>query len=198
MAMVTLTYRDGADWRGMHIARALDAARKWHTERGVSMRYVWVAELQQRGALHYHLAFWMPHGVVMPKWDLAGWWPHGYSRGETARDAVSYLMKYLSKGTDTARFPKGARMHGSGGVEHALRRARRWLAYPSWIKARADVHDDWRPAVGGGWSHPEGHVIPSEYVRAWLGDRWGALRVADYGRPFCADGPFTWLTRGAQ
>lgn len=198
VAMVTLTYDAQHDWEAMHISRALDRCRLWHKEQGVPMRYVWVGELQTRGALHYHLAFWMPHGVVQPKWDDAGWWPHGMSRGETARDAVSYLLKYLSKGTDTSQLPKGARMHGAGGVDHCLRRARRWLGLPAWVQSRSDIHDDWRRAVGGGWADPDGTVIPSEHTRAWLGDRWGVMRVADYGRPFEAGGPFTWIERGSE
>lgn len=191
--MVTLTYRADAPWSPKHVAKFLDAARHYQARLGRSLRYVWVGELQQRGALHYHVVIWLPHGETLPKPDKRGWWPHGSTRIEAARDAVPYLLKYLSKGTEMSQLPKGARMHGSGGVEHALRRARRWLAYPAWIKARADITDDWRPARGGGWSDPEGTVIPSEHVRAWLGDRWGALRVADYGRPFDAAGPFSWI-----
>lgn len=211
VAMVTLTYREGEEWKPRHIKRAIDFARDWHKSQGIPMRYVWVGELQTRGALHYHLAFWMPHGYVQPKWDEAGWWPHGMSRGETARDAVAYLLKYLSKGTDTSQLPKGARMHGAGGVDHVLRRARRWLGLPSWVQARSDILDGWQRATGGGWATPDGHVIPSEHVRAWLGDRWGILRVADYGRPSLlsstvanrghigeADGPFSWIERGRK
>ena len=195
-AMVTLTYRNTEDWRPDHIKAALQNMRKQLQRWGQQgARYVWVAELQKRGAMHYHVAVWLPHGWQLPKFDEAGWWPHGATNVKAAQKPIAYLMKYMQKGGSVA-FPKGARTHGVGGVEHAMRRAKRWLSYPGWVKARADVHDDWRPAAGGGWADPDGVVIPSEHVRAWLGDRWGALRVADYGRPFDAAGPFEWLNRG--
>jgi len=196
VAMVTLTYADGDDWRPDHVTQYLHTVRKWLGRRGHRMHYVWVAELQKRGALHYHVALWLPPGVKIPKPDKSGMWAHGWSNITQARDAAGYLMKYLSKGTDVLGYPKGARCHGSGGMEHVFKRARRWLGLPAFIRARADIHDDWRRAVGGGWADPDGFVIPSEYERAWLGDRWGPVRVADYGRPFQADGPFSWLGRG--
>lgn len=197
VAMLTLTYRCVEDWRPEHITACLHTIRKWLARRRVRLHYVWVAELQKRGALHYHVALWLPPGVTILKADQAGWWPHGATNIEEARKAVPYLLKYLSKGMDTAGFPKGARIHGSGGMEHALKRSRRWLGLPGFVRARADVFDDWRRARGGGWADPEGTVVPSEYVRAYVGG-WCLVKVADYGRPFEAHGPFTWLHRGPQ
>jgi len=195
VAMMTLTYHDADGWRPDHLTRCLDLIRKHLKSRRVSMRYVWVGELQKRGALHYHVALWLPHGVLVPKPDAQGWWPHGSSNVVTARNAVPYLMKYLSKSMHTHGFPHGARIHGAGGVEFALRRARRWLGLPGFVRARSDVLDDWRRVSGGGWSDPDGVCIPPEFERAWVGDRWTFVQVADYGRPFPADGPFTWLWR---
>jgi hypothetical protein len=196
VAMLTLTYRETDAWAPEHITACLHRLRKDLRQRGHVMRYVWVAELQKRGAVHYHVAIWLPHGVMIPKVDSSGWWPHGASNIQQARKAVPYLLKYLSKGLDLTGFPKGARTHGSGGLEHADKRARRWLGLPAFIKARADIHDDWRRVVGGGWSDPEGVCVPSEYARAWVGDRWCCVQVADYGRPFEAAGPFSWINRG--
>lgn len=195
--MLTLTYRSCDEWSPRHVADLLQHVRKWlDREHGSKLAYVWVAELQKRGALHYHLALWLPHGVQIPKPDAQGWWPHGSTNVKAARKAVPYLLKYMSKGMDFQGFPKGARLYGSGGVEHAMRRARRWLGLPAFVRSRADIHDDWRPAKGGGWSAPEGHVVPSEFERAWVGDRWCCRQVIDYGRPFEASGPFTWINRG--
>lgn len=200
---VTLTYAPGSEWKPDHISRCVQHLRMWCARRlGSAARYVWVAELQERRAarsgelaaevVHYHMAVWLPHGERLPYFDAAGWWPHGSTQVDEARDGVAYLMKYLSKGTRLA-FPHGMRTHGAGGLEYAMRRAKRWLRYPSWIKARADIHDDWRPAKGGGWYSPEGFCIPSEHVRQWVGDRWCCVQVADYGRPFKAEGPFSWV-----
>jgi hypothetical protein len=195
VVMVTATYRDGADWKAGHVRELLDHIRKWCNRNAIECRYVWVGELQARGAIHYHVALWLPFGSMLPKADAQGWWPHGSTRTELARKAVPYLMKYLSKGTHFDGMPKGARMHGAGGLDHSMRRARRWLGLPGWIKARSDIYDDWRPCKGGGWTDPDGVCIPSEFQRVWLGDAWGLLRVADYGRPFKADGAFSWLHR---
>jgi hypothetical protein len=194
--MVTATYADAAGWEPNHVRSWLDNIRHWCVRNGFQCRYVWVAELQQRGAMHYHLALFLPASAYLPSSDAQGWWPHGVTRTERAKAAVPYLMKYLSKGTELHQLPKGARMYGVGGLQHSLRRARRWLRLPAFVRARSDVFDAWSPATGGGWWSPDHDiVIPSEFRRSWLGDRYGLVRVADYGRPFQADGPFTWLHR---
>ncbi|WP_374676441.1 hypothetical protein [Ideonella sp.] len=198
--MVTLTYRNGGDWRPDHVGDCLRRARKWLQRRGIPCRYVWVAELQKRGVIHYHIGFWVPHGFRLPMFDACGWWPHGMTNVEKARNAVPYLMKYLSKGSDRAgcwRLPQGARMYGIGGVEHALRRARRWLGLPAFVQARSDIADDWRRAPGGGWVDPDGVIWASEWRRAKVGPYLAFERVADHGRPFEAHGPFSWIG-GAQ
>lgn len=197
--MVTLTYAgDNSDWNPKHVSAFMDHVRKWCGRKGIACRYVWVAELQKRGVIHYHVALWVPRGFVLPKPDKQGWWPHGMTRIEVARAAVPYLLKYLSKGKgDTlGSFPKGARIYGVGGLEHALRRARRWLGLPAFVQARSDTQDDWRRATGGGWISPTGEHFPSEFARVWLGIAYGVQRVLDHGRPFVASGPFSWLSRG--
>lgn len=196
VVMLTVTYRPGAEWSPRHITGLMRCYREWARRRGFPCKYVWVAELQTRGAVHYHVACWLPKGVRPPKPDVQGWWKHGASNRVVARNAVPYLMKYFSKGSGALQLPKDARSYGVGGLDHAERRARRWLRLPGFIKARADIFDDWVPAKGGGWWGPYmDSPVPSEYVRAWLGDSYGLLRVADYGRPFEAHGPFTWLSR---
>lgn len=59
-AMVTLTYRDGGDWKPNHLKEALKRVRQWLARRGHGFRYVWVGELQGRGAIHYHILAWFP------------------------------------------------------------------------------------------------------------------------------------------
>jgi hypothetical protein len=194
--MVTLTYAGtNADWQPNHVRDFLTRVRNWLARRDVRFRYVWVAELQKRGVIHYHVALWLPAGVDLPKPDQAGWWTHGMTRIETARAAVPYLMKYLSKGGDASRYrlPKGARSYGVGGLEHTMRRARRWLGLPSFVRARSDIHGEWKRAQGGGWIDPHGEIWASEYRRVFAGDRYALERVLDHGRPFEADGPFCWV-----
>jgi hypothetical protein len=195
VAMLTLTYRDGDDWRAEHVTSLLNHVRNYLRRAGHRLRYVWVAELQKRGALHYHIALWLPFGFRIPMPDRQGWWPHGSTNICEARKAVPYLLKYMSKGLDFAGFPRHARINGVGGLDHQFRRAKRWLGLPSFVKARSDIHDEWQRVKGGGWVSPEGRFFPSEFERAWVGDRWCCRQVHSYGRPFLADGPFTWLRR---
>lgn len=204
--MVTATYRPGVDWEPGHVKEWLRHIRQWCGRKRLPCRYVWVAELQEkrarasgegsRSVVHYHVALWLPEGAFLPTSDACGWWPHGDTKTETARAAVPYLMKYLSKGGGDVKLPNGARMHGAGGLDHAMRRARRWLGLPAFVRARSDIFDAWAPVRGGGWFDPRHEcVVPSEFRRCWLGDDYGLMRVHDHGRPFEAAGPFTWLSR---
>jgi hypothetical protein len=144
---VTLTYRGVDDWRPDHISAAVQRFRNWCKWRKVPCRYTWVAELQQRGAVHYHLLAWLPVGVQMPFWDKpsrafrATFWPHGWSNTQVAVSGVGYLMKYLSKLGELTRFPKGLRLYGIGGLQRDGRSVRAWFNLPQWAKAAYGVGD---------------------------------------------------------
>jgi hypothetical protein len=141
---VTPTYVGVDDWKADQISAALHAYRQWCTSHGYSCRYTWVGELQQRGAVHYHLLVWLPRGVIMPKWDLphkmasgkvrAAFWPHGMTNTQIAKAGVGYLMKYLSKLGELTRFPKGMRLYGVGGLCKTGRAVRAWYNLPEWAK----------------------------------------------------------------
>jgi hypothetical protein len=143
---VTLTYRGVDDWRADHMKEAGARFRRWCKWVGVPCRYTWVAELQQRGAVHYHLLAWLPHGVRMPMWDRGqgrrtAFWPHGMTNTEPAKSGVGYLMKYLSKLGEFHRFPKGLRLYGIGGLNDDGKNIRRWYNLPEWAKAAFGVGD---------------------------------------------------------
>ena len=135
---VTLTYVGVNDWRAQHISKACRLFRKWCKSKRLPCRYTWVAELQTRGAVHYHLLAWLPPGVQMPHWDAVRgpntWWPHGMSNTQQAKSGVGYLMKYLSKLGEFHRFPKGLRLYGIGGLCEKGRKVRVWLNLPEWVK----------------------------------------------------------------
>lgn len=204
--MITLTYAKGGDWRPDHVKSLLTHVRKWLQRRSLRCRYTWVAELQARGVIHYHIALWVPVGVRLPKPDEQGWWPYGSTRIEVARSAPRYLMKYLSKpktGVGNWRLPEGARMYGVGGLDHSLRRARRWLGLPVWVQSYSDIFDDWRRAPGGGWCDPDGEVFRSEFKVARCGSQFALERVCTHhrgsvisGASVEPSGPFSWLHRG--
>lgn len=154
---VTLTYKGVSDWRANHVGNALKTFRNWCHSLKVPCRYTWVGELQQRGAVHYHLLVWLPKGLRMPKWDVAtkkrgGWrdafWPHGMTNTQVAKSGVGYLMKYLSKLGELTIFPKGIRLYGIGGLDPQARAVRTWFNLPEWAKRDHGVGDLMRKKLG--------------------------------------------------
>jgi hypothetical protein len=164
MAMLTLTYRDDTPWAANHVAKLLNVMRTWCARKGVSIPYVWVAELTKRGRMHYHILLSMPKGLTLPKPDKQGWWPHGMTRIEWVRSAVGYLAKYASKGDGSSAFPKGARICGSGGLEPLVRIARTWLHLPRHLRAISQPEHLIARRVGGGHlCRATGQTIPPAY-----------------------------------
>lgn len=203
--MVTLTYAPGNDWSPKHVSEALRAFYHWCKRAGHAVRYVWIAEIQDgkrradgvgRDVIHYHAVVWLPAGVRCPHFDKRGWWPYGMSQSLKARNSVGYLLHYLKKDKDLSAMPKGARAYGVGGLDHASRRARRWLRLPAFVQANSDLFDDWRRAKGGGWTAPDGRWFPSEFERVKVGPFDALQRVHMHPRSIDAAGPFTWLSRG--
>ncbi|WP_121443249.1 rolling circle replication-associated protein [Alkalispirillum mobile] len=149
-AMVTLTYAHDDQWSPRHISELIKRARQWLKRRRLRLRYTWVLELTRRGRPHYHIMLWLPRRVRLPKPDKAGWWPHGLTRIEWARNAVGYLAKYASKDIEGA-LPKGARIHGNGGLNDAARAERAWWLCPAYVRERCEPADLPRRCPGGGW-----------------------------------------------
>jgi len=190
VAMVTLTYRDVEGWREKHISAYLKSLREWSRRRNFRLRYVWVAELQKRGAVHYHVLVWLPRGVTMPKADARGWWPHGMTKTEWARKPVGYVAKYASKGHNEsgANFPKGCRIYGVGGLEGDQKDEVRWWNFPKWVRLswpmsfRPYRNDPYRApslrrAKGGGVVNlGTGEIVQSEWGFSGL-LRYGAHRL---------------------
>lgn len=155
---ITLTYRNGDDWRPGHIGDFTRALRRWFARHGEVFRMGWVSELQQRGAVHYHAVIFVPRSMFLPCPDRCGWWPHGMSNVQTARNPVGYLTKYASKATeaDALSFPKGARMHGVCGLSKERRRWQRTYLAARWVRrvfvdALGSLRDVDLVKVGGGW-----------------------------------------------
>ena len=179
VAMVTLTYAAVDGYSPKHVSEFLRHVRQFLKRRGIHFRYVWVMELQKRGAPHYHCLLWLPKGITLPKPDKRGWWVHGFTKIEWARNAVGYIAKYSSKGGDSERFPKGARIHGAGGLNADSARCRRWWSFPRWVRARFSVADDGRRVVGGGFgSRVSGELVPSPYKVLMLGGRLCLINLA--------------------
>lgn len=133
----TLTYRANTKGDPRDVSVTLKHVREWLRAQGLPMcPYLWVAELQKRGALHYHAMIWLPRGLHLPKLDRCGWWKHGMTKVETARNPVGYLVKYASKfrAEDIARFRKGTRLYGYGGLVPEAQRSVREARWPRWAR----------------------------------------------------------------
>lgn len=165
-AMVTLTYRPGRVYTPRDVSEFLKRVRQWAARRGFDLRYVWVLELTKAGSPHYHAVLWLPKGVTLPKPDKQGWWPHGHTRIEWARNAVGYLAKYASKGCAVEDLPRGARICGSGGLSDQARNERAWWLSPGWVRSTWSQADRPRRAsagVGGWVSTVSGEWLPSPW-----------------------------------
>lgn len=215
--MQTLTYKgDNRNWRPEHISRYLDGLRKWHYARTAkkAVRYAWVAELQQRGVIHYHVIVWLAGGLTPPKGDqpwksvdrkgVTEWhppmWPHGMSRRDKASAPVAYLMKYASKieSKNVGTFPHGARIHGAGGLDPSGRCIRRWVLWPAYVQGNASVADHFKPAEGGGYINAEtGELLQAEFAPTG-GGFTSFIRVRTTPRRIDPSGPFSWLPTSTQ
>lgn len=133
--LCSLTYRDLNGWSPNDIKYFLNRVRSHLYRRNLPFVYCWVAELQKRGALHYHVMIWLPKGLKLPKFARFGWWNHGFTDQKIARKSVGYLMKYISK-TDTKHsFPRGVRIYGYGGASVTTKRRIRFFRCSSSVRS---------------------------------------------------------------
>jgi hypothetical protein len=110
LIMVTLTYRRVDGYDAGHIRTYINRVRGMLKDRLIA--WAWVAELQKRGAVHYHLMMVVKKGTRIPMPDKHGHWEHGMSEVQRARTPY-YLLKYVGKEhqKDFARYPKGCRTY---------------------------------------------------------------------------------------
>lgn len=180
-AMLTLTYENVSDWQPDHIRNLLTTIRNWLARRGYSFYYVWTAELQKRGAVHYHIVVWLPrlgpgrwNFLKLPKVDQNGWWKYGSSKVHFAKRAVGYLAKYASKGDDLpsgSKFPKGLRLYGVGGVLKSERVVMRWWRSPPFAREALGPDADIRKVKDGYQDATTGNFVrsPWEFVCLYSG-----------------------------
>jgi GNAT superfamily N-acetyltransferase len=162
---LTATYRADVYWQPCHVAALLRHIRQWCQRRGVEPRYVWCAEQHKSGRVHYHAILFVPRGLMLPKPDKQGWWPHGMTKIERCRkQSVGYLIKYASKAREVSKpWPKGCRLHGHGGLELCERVRRSWWVLPKYIRAQVEPEQRVRRAAGGGWVS----AVSGEWWPAW-------------------------------
>ena len=183
LAMVTLTYADPATWRADDISEYMN--KLGHLLGGLLLAYCWVAELQERGAIHYHVLVVVARGTDIPAPDSSGMWTHGTSNRATAASAW-YVCKYAQKGcSEGVEYPRGARVCGAswrhiqqvavecGRVLHTWARyVVRLSMLPRWVVAlcASDIQAvlSARRHEGGGWCVGE-TVYKSPWTVTWSG-----------------------------
>lgn len=75
------------------------------------------------------------------------------------------MAKYLSKG-DFKDFPRGARTHGSGGLEGTAKLEMRYWKLPSWVRELSplqDASDAFKRVIGGFYSAVTGEMLVSPW-----------------------------------
>lgn len=171
-AFLTLTYRDIGGWSARDVTTFNKRLRDHLSRRGYRCPYVWCAELQKRGAVHFHQLVFLPDGLMLPKPDQCGWWTHGMTKVERARCAVSYIAKYAGKMRTELDFPRGLRLTGAGGLSPESRAEARWWLLPRYVREAFPQGTPIVKAPGGGFANAEtGEVVQSPYrfVRASKG-----------------------------
>jgi len=176
--MVTLTYADADAWQPDHISSFMKNVDMWARRKrlghqsGVKLPYVWVAELQKRGAVHYHVLLWIPRRWRIPAPDKKGWWRHGSSNVQRVNNPVGYVAKYASKfeSKGQAEFPRGLRLHGIGGLDKREKRIVAWWKLPKDMRAGEEGSCGFRRAKGGGWQNVDtDEITPSQWGLAAVG-----------------------------
>lgn len=133
--MVTLTYKGVDDWRPKQVTEFI---RKVKRHLGAALLgYFWVAEMQERGAVHYHVIFVVRKGTRLPKPDEEGYWTYGMTRIERVQHVYAYLSKYLQKDEQKASYPKGIRIFGFS-IFVLQDWVRRWRL-PKWLQDKLNV-----------------------------------------------------------
>jgi hypothetical protein len=184
--MLTATYAEGSDASPRDVSELVKRIRgsfyRFNRRKGLGrarLRYLWVCELTKRLRPHYHLLIWIPRGYWMGKPDARGWWPHGMTKIERARNAVGYLAKYASKfcGAMAEAFPKGFRTHGVGGLDEESRRELRWWKAPEDARTALGPLADIRKALGGYVDKLTGEFWPSPWRVSFVQGRVFAWKL---------------------
>lgn len=173
--MVTLTYRAEVEWQPEHITKYVNRVQMYAKRKGGKLPYCWVMELTKKGKPHYHCIFWIPVGWLLPKSDVRGWWEHGDTNTCRAHNPYGYLAKYASKcqgpksteGGYLHDFPKGARIHGIGGLTDYEAAVVAWWKLPKALRRGEEGSHKWRRQDGGGWRCIEGDAAGEYYDSGW-------------------------------
>lgn len=159
MIMITLTYALVDDWKARDITEFLQSYLDRHP---VIVGYAWRAEMQKRGAVHYHVLFVVPKGVKLSFPDVAydgkpALWFHGRTNVELARTPY-YIVKYVGKKYQSVEMPKGCRIFAvwvkAGVVDPKKILGMRVAMLPTWL--RVVVVEIVKTGIDVKWSYKAG------------------------------------------
>lgn len=169
LVMITLTYREGEEWKPGDIREFMRFGRHFMGNR--LMAYAWVAELQKRGAVHYHVIMLVKAHTNIPVPDKSGWWTKGMSRIESAKTPY-YLLTYTGKKYQKiGSYPKGIRIFAVWISPAILDGVAKWFfrlsSYPRWLVEEiwkdGNFMGDIKRVPGGGWM-----VGKDRYYSPWV------------------------------
>jgi hypothetical protein len=188
---IGLSYKPSKSWKEKDITEYIKNVKDYL---GVDnlIAYAWVAEMQRRGEVHYHLEMITNvKGKKIPMPDKKGHWRNGSSnREEIAYVEVGYLSSdYMRKKEQKSNYPKGIRIHNTwlngkyfGEVEYWALRS---VSYPEWLVEKINyaglINPIIKRAKGGGfivkadengeeyyWKNDEGYVLTGQKAIDYL------------------------------
>lgn len=179
----TITYRDGVQWESKQISNFIKNYREFvkrKHDKKHKLTYIWTAENNKyREYIHYHGIIWIPNGLLPPKPDKKGWWKHGYSNVQRARNPAAYIAKYISKSSEPLKLLNRARTYTIN-VHHIMDIS--YLRAPSWLCYNSKFGDKLRRVRGYGWVNfttNKCYDSPYEFTKnkglkwkGWLEDEW--------------------------
>lgn len=98
--LVTLTYRNSADFRSDHVGAWTRAYREWCDANDVVSACLWVAEQDRSGTTHFHVAIFLPQGALVPLSEMNHWWTRGYFQVLKCPDAFQRVCGSVCAGVD--------------------------------------------------------------------------------------------------
>ena len=176
MAMIDLTYGPPSTWHKLDISQYRMALLDFLGDG--CKGYGWVAEMQERGEVHYHILPIFERRLFIPTPDDSGMWVHGMSGIQRNIRTPFYLMKYVSKSKQKEGLPKGCRAYGLWLNKKMLSDdvilTFRMSALPGWLveKAGSLIKEKGKMPVrldGGGWGLGDQRFYSPYYVA--LGER---------------------------
>ena len=139
LKMMTLTYANGDDWSSGHIREFI----KWlkYTLEKDLLAFAWAAEIQERGAVHYHVLALTPKTVYIPFPDE--YWKFGRTGIENARTPY-YLVMYTGKSRqkDLSRFPKSCRTYAAS-IRFGDQKTKEMFREMSYLNKKEWDIEDW-------------------------------------------------------